>query len=194
MTIRSLRHESDPAIALRQLAAPGIAGILQRWWNGPLRGVSEIYIPYRLYSVVFADRGFQRFHYYALDAASGTLDPYEFDAVPESSEWIEVEARNSYPVRVEEQETRRLAMERVRRRLFSRGFFRLAYPQVTAELLQPEFYLPYWVGFYGDDGNLTLKVMNGVRRTMEGTKICHLLKAWLTEAPAAASLLATLHP
>jgi hypothetical protein len=188
MTIRSLRHQTDPAIAFLRLAPRGITGIIQRRWTGPLRGVSEVFVPYRLYAVTFADRGLQRVHYYAMDAASGTLDPYEFDAVPESSAWIEFESRNCFPVRIEETETRRLATEKVRRRLFSRGFFRVAYPRLTAELVQPEFYLPYWVGFYGDDGNLTLKVMNGVRQTMEGAKICHLLRAWLAEAPAEASL------
>lgn len=189
MTIRSLRHETDPATALRRLEAPGFTGILQRGWRGPLRCLSEIYIPYRLYQVAFEDRGFRRVHYYALDSASGTLDPYEFVTVPESSAWIEVEARNCYPVRVEEKETRRLATEKVRRRLFSRGFFRLADPRIAAEPIQPEFYLPYWVGFYGDRRNLTLKVMNAVRGTTEGTKICHLLRAWLMEGSKESSLL-----
>jgi hypothetical protein len=183
MTIFSLRHETDPRIALRKLASPGIGGVLQRWWSGPLRAVAEIYIPYRFYRVSVEDRRFRRVQYHALDSASGTLDPYEFAAPPESQEWTEVEAPNCHPVKVEERRTRELAIETVRRRLFSRGFYRLTAPRLTAELIHPEFYLPYWVGFYGDDRNLSLKVMNALRQTMEGSKVCHLLKAWLMERP-----------
>jgi len=149
MTICSLRHETDSRLALRKLASPGIDGVLQRWWSGPLRGVAEIYIPYRLYRVSVEDRRFRRVQYYALDGASGTLDPYEFAALPESQEWTEVEAPNCHPVRVEERKTRELAIEKVRRRLFTRGFYRLTSPRLTAELIQPDFYLLYWVGFYG---------------------------------------------
>jgi hypothetical protein len=183
MTICSLRHEADPTIALRKLASPDIGGLLQRWWSGPLRGVAEIYIPYRLYTVSFEDRRFRRVQHHALDSASGTLDPYQFAALPESQEWTEVEAPNCHPVKVEERRTRELAIETVRRRLFSRGFYRLTAPRFTAELIHPEFYLPYWVGFYGDDRNLSLKVVNALRQTMEGGKVCHLLKAWLMERP-----------
>ena len=131
----------------------------------------------------------RRVHYYALDSASGTLDPYEFAALPESHEWTELEAPNCHPVKVEERKTRELAIETVRRRLFARGFYRLTSPRLTAELIHPEFYLLYWVGFYGDDRNLSLKVVNAVRQTMEGSKVCHLLRAWLMEKPAEAPAL-----
>jgi hypothetical protein len=186
MTICSLRHETDPTIALRKLAFPAMGGVLQRWWSGPLRGVAAIYIPYRLYRVSVADRRLQRLHYYALDSASGTLDPYEFAAPPELQEWTEAEAPNCHPVKVEERKTRELAIETVRRRLFTRGFYRLTAPRIIAELIHPEFYLRYWVGFYGDDRNVSLRVVNAVRQTMEGSKVGHLLRAWLMEKPAEA--------
>jgi hypothetical protein len=189
MTICSLRHETDATIALRKLASPAIGGLLQRWWSGPLRGVAEIYIPYRLYRVSVEDRRSRRVQHYALDSASGTLDPYQFAALPESQEWTEVEAPNCHPVKVEERRTRELAIETVRRRVFSRGFYRMTAPRFTAELIHPEFYLPYWVGFYGDDRNLSLKVMNAIRQTMEGSRVCHLLKTWLMERPEEAPVL-----
>src|SRR5215471_930385 len=110
MTICSLGHETDPTIALRKLAFPGVGGVLQRWWNGPLRGVADIYIPYRLYSISVEDRRFRRIHYYAQDSASGTLDPYEFAALPESQEWTEIEAPNCHPVKVVESKTRELVI------------------------------------------------------------------------------------
>jgi len=189
MMICTLRHETDSTIALRKLASPGITGVLQRWWSGPLRGVAEIYIPYRLYMVSVEDRRFRRVQYYAVDSASGALDPYEFAVVPESQDWNEAEAQNYHPVKVEERRTRELAMETLRRRLFARGFYRLTAPRLTAELIHPEFYVLYWVGFYGDDSDLNLKVVNAVRQSMEGSKVCCLLKTWLMEKPAEAPVL-----
>ena len=54
-------------------------------------------------------------------------------------------------------------------------------PSIRAELIRPEFYIPYWVGFYGDEHNLSLTVLNAVRRTVEGSKARRLMKAWLSE-------------
>jgi hypothetical protein len=187
MTICTLPQKVNRALALRRLDSVGGFSTLRRWLNPPLRGMAEIYLPYRLYKVTVEDRGVRRARYYAIDAASGALDPYEFVNLPEPHEWTEVEARNCYPVRLAENETRSLAVQKLRRLLFSRGFFRLAYPQLTAELINPEFYLPYWVGFYGDEQSVNLKVLNAVRETMEGSKIRHLLQAWLLEKPADAS-------
>jgi hypothetical protein len=175
------------ALALRRLDSSGGFNPVTRWLDGPLRGMAEIYIPYRLYKVTVEDRGVRRARCYAIDAASGALDPYEFANLPQPHEWTEVEKSDCYPVRLAEHETRSLAVQKLRRLLFSRGFFRLAYPQLTAELINSEFYLPYWVGFYGDEQNVNLKVLNAVRETMEGSKIHQLLQAWLLENPADAS-------
>jgi hypothetical protein len=110
------------------------------------------------------------------------LDPYEFVKSPEAHQ-CEVEARNCYPVRLAENETRSLAVQKVRRLLFSRGFFRLCDPQLAAALIISELYLPYWVGFYGDEQNVSLQILNSVRETMEGSKIRRLLQTWLLEKP-----------
>ena len=181
------------ALALSRLNSSGKFRVVTRWLNGPLRGVAEIYLPYRLYKVSFEDGGVRRTRYYAIDAASGALDPYEFVNLPKPHEF-EVETRNCFPVRLAETETRNLAVQKLRRLLFSRGFFRLSYPQLTAELINPEFYLPYWVGFYGDEQNMNLKVLNAMRETLEGSKIRRLLQAWLLEKPAEASPLSDVPP
>jgi len=183
MTICTISQRVNRAQALRRLDSAEGLGTLRRWLDGSLRGIAEIYIPYRLYKVTVEDRGVRRAWYYAIDAASGALDPYEFVKPPEPHE-CEVEARNCYPVRLAENETRNLAIQKLRRLLFSRGFFRLAYPQLAAELIDAEFYMPYWVAFYGDEQSVKLKVLNAVRETMEGSKIRHLLKAWLLEKSA----------
>jgi hypothetical protein len=167
--------------ALRRLSASGPLNGLSRWINGPLRGVAEIYLPYRLYRITVEDRGIHKVHYYAVDAAAGTLDPYQFSAPPAADARVEVETRNFHPARLDQSETQKLAIERVRRLLYSRGFFRAANPVITAELVPPEFYIPYWTGFYGDERDIRITVLNALRRTVEGSKVRHLVKTWLLE-------------
>jgi len=181
MTICTLQGRTEYELALRKLGASGV----NRWLRGPLRGIAEIYIPYRLYKVTLDDRQVRSARYYAVDAAAGTLDPYEFVILPEPEAWVEVQTRNLHPARLSENETRKLALDKVRRLLFSRGFFRLVNPQITAELVKPEFYVPYWVGFYGNEPNVRITVMDGVRQTIEGSKARQLVQAWLLGVPQA---------
>lgn len=181
MTIHSLQPRMSYEQAMRKLNGSGPFGWMRRWLIGPLRGVAGIYLPYHLYKVTIDDRGRQSICYYAVDAATGTLDPYQFAAPPAPHAWVEVETRNSHPVRLNEGETRKLAADKVRRLLYLRGFFRVANPNITAELVQKEFYIPYWAGFYGDQQNLSLTVLNAVRQTVEGSKARRLIETWLLE-------------
>jgi hypothetical protein len=173
----------DYDAALRKLSTAEGLGAVRRWFTGSLRGIAEIYIPYRLYKVMLNDRRLQNIRYYAVDAAAGTLDPYEFATAPEENAWEEVETRNFHPVSLSESETKKVASEKIRRLLYSRGFFRLASPGITAQLIKPEFYIPYWAGFYGHEQNVSITVLNAVRQTVEGSKMRRVVRAWL-EHPA----------
>ena len=170
--------------AVRRLSGSGLQGGLRRWINGPLRAVAEIYLPYRLYRVTMDDRRLKSVRHYAVDAAAGTLDPYEFATPPAPETWVEVETRNFHPARLDESQTTKLVTEKVRRLLYSRGFFRVMNPSIGAELVQPEFYIPYWAGFYGDEQNMGITVLNAVRQTVEGNKARRLVKTWLLESDA----------
>lgn len=177
MTILSLQRRMSYEEALRQLSAR--AAGLCRWISGPLHGMAEIYLPYRLYRVTVDDRRLRRVHYYAVDAAAGTLDPYEFTNPPTPDEWIAAETHNFHPARLDEGQTNKLVTEKARRSLYSRGFFRIINPNITAELIQSEFYIPYWAGFYGDEQNISISVLNAIRCTIEGNKVRRLVKTWL---------------
>jgi len=164
--------------ALRTLNTAQGLGIVRRWLTGTLRAIAEIYIPYRLYKVTLDDHRVQNIRYYAVDAVVGTLDPYEFIDAPADT-WVKVDTRNFHPVRLNESRTKGIVVEKVRRMLYSRGFFRLANPGITAELIEPEFYLPYWAGFYGDEQNISVIVLNAVRQKVEGSKMRHAVQTWL---------------
>ncbi len=42
-----------------------------------------------------------------------------------------------------------------------------------------ELHLPYWLGFYERDGSVRCRVMDAVRRRMEGAKACAFFEQWL---------------
>src|SRR5215467_6825153 len=163
MTISTIPRTMGYEAALRRLTGTGGVGSFRRWFTGTLRGVAAIYIPYRLYKVTLDGRGIGSVRFYAVDAALGTLDPYEFAMPPEQDAWVRIDTRNFHPVRLNESQTKTIVVEKARRALYARGFFRLANPAITAELIEPEFYLPYWAGFYGDEQNVRVTVLNAVR-------------------------------
>jgi hypothetical protein len=179
--IRSLQSGLTRELALRRLSPPWPFGILRRWMTGKLLGVSEIYIPYRLYSLNIQGRSARNIRFLAVDAATGTLDPYEFSAEPSQSRCLEVETRNRLPIRLDQNETHALVLEKVRRLLFSKGAALTGAPTIAAECVGPEFYIPYWAGFFGEELNVRVLMLNAVRGTMEGNKIAGAVKAWLLE-------------
>jgi hypothetical protein len=181
MIICSLQPAVDRELALRNFSPAGPLGTLRRWRTGKLLGISDIYIPYRLYRVQVEDIRTRSARFLAVDAMSGALDPYEFPEPPLPGKSVEVVTSNSLPVRLAEDETRAFVLEKLRRLLFSNGFFRLAKPVMTAEMMSTTFYIPYWAGFYGGPRNVRVQVLNAVRGTIEGSKVSSLVKAWLLE-------------
>jgi hypothetical protein len=145
-------------------------------------GMAEIYIPYRLYQATLLDRRLKIIRYYAVDSATGTLDPYEFAVPPQPDAWIELETPNVHPVRLDEGLTNNMVVEKVRRFLYARGFFRLTNPTITAELIKPDFYIPYWAVFCGDQQNVRATVIDAVRQTVEGSKARQLVETWLLDS------------
>jgi hypothetical protein len=193
MTICSLQSAVDRELAMRSFAPAGPLGMFRRWRTGKLLGISDIYLPYRLYRVNVEDVRLRNTRFLAVDAISGALDPYEFAEPSLPGLSIEVETRNCLPVRLVETETHALVLEKIRRMLFSGGFFRLAKPVITAEMMGTAFYIPYWAGFYGGPQDVSVQVLNAVRGTIEGSKVSGLVKAWLLEHSGNGLVDATAH-
>ncbi len=183
--IQSLRATLTQDSARRLLAPNGIQGQLLRWVRGDIRALADVFIPYRLYKVAIDDRGARTSRYYAIDAASGSLDPYEFSAPPDLDE---VSTRNVINSTVNEITTRERAIERMRRKLYASGFFRLRNPLITAELVGQEFYVPYWAGFFGEERHLNVTVADAVRHSVEGAKVRRVIQDWLMGQPGDESL------
>jgi hypothetical protein len=116
---------------------------------------------------------------FALDAVQGSLDLFEFSVVPERDQLVTVQTRNFLCSRLESAEAERLLKEKVLRVIFLEGFFRLREVNFEAVREPLELHLPYWLGFYKNKGQVRCRVLDAVRRRVEGAKADALFEKWL---------------
>ena len=72
-----------------------------------------------------------------------------------------------------------LLREKVLRLIFQQGFFKVRNTRLELEKLPGEIHFPYWLGFYGRRENLRCRVMDAVRRRIEGAKAAAFFEQWL---------------
>ena len=178
-SIRSLRPNVTRDEALRAFAAPGLARLLWKLRCGRLRRIAEAYIPFHLYRVRYRCGASVRSHIFALDAVDGSLDLFEFSAPPGDRDTMLVATRNRPAPRLSPGLAEQLLREKVLRLIFQQGFFKVRALQLEIERLPDEIYLPYWLGFYGSSRNLRCRVMDAVRRRIEGARATALFEQWL---------------
>jgi hypothetical protein len=178
--IRSLKPNVTREQAILQFSSTGIPRLFRNLAYGHLRSVAELYIPFRLFQVQIMNRGNTEERLIALDAISGTLDPFQFDHVPTDSETVSIVSRNCPRAHLEDAFIGELLIAKLRRLLYSRGFFRMRDLQITAMPLAQELHIPYWLGFRGSNGHARVAVIDAVRRRFEGAKMRRLVEAWLT--------------
>jgi len=174
-----LRSNVSREQALQQLAS-GVTGAVRAFLQGPVRSVADFYIPFALFQVKIVNAGSREFQILGLDSVSGSLDLYHFPHIPDAAELISLDTRNSPQPLLDPERAREILIEKVRRVLFQRGFFRMRDLRIEAEPLPGELCVPYWVVFRGRGSTARVSVLDAVRRKSEGAKVRHLLEAWLT--------------
>ena len=177
--IRSLRPNVTREEAVRVFTAPGPAALFWKLRCGPLQRVADAYIPFYLYRVRFHIGGALRSHLFALDAVDGSLDLFEFAASPGDPDTILVSSRNHPAASLADSRAAELLREKVLRLIFQQGFFKVRNTRLEIERLPGEIHLPYWLGFYGTPQNLRCRVMDAVRRRVEGAKASTIFEQWL---------------
>ena len=177
--IRSLRSNVTREEAIERFSS-GLGARLREGLLGPLRSVAEFYIPFQLFQVEILNRGKRDQRILGLDAVNGSLDLYHFEQLPGPGEVICLETRNCVPALLDDARARELVVAKVRRVLFSSGFFRVRDLRISAERVPGEIHIPYWVGFHGRGMRARFAVIDAVREQVEGAKVRHLLRNWLT--------------
>ncbi len=182
VAIHTLKPAVSQAEAIEALRPRGIAGLLGRLRMGPLSSVADVYVPFRLYDIRISNGGERQTRWLALDAVSGTLDPYEFERIPDSSELIPVKTRNRLEPVLDEERARELLADKLRRSIFQTGFFRVRDLQIRLEPVPLDLHMPYWIGFYSAGEFVRLRVLDAVRGRFEGGKARAFFEAWLANA------------
>ena len=180
--IRSLKPNVTREQAILQFSSTGIPRMFRNVAFGRLRSVTELYLPFRLFQVTIINRGASQHQLVALDSVTGTLDPFQFDHVPTDADVISLDTRNCPRAHLEDAVIKELLIAKLRRLLYSRGFFRMRALEIHATPVPCELHIPYWLGFRGDNGHARVAVIDAVRRRFEGAKVRRLVESWLLSA------------
>jgi hypothetical protein len=164
---------------VRSFSAPGFSALYWRMRIGPLQKIAEAYVPFWLYRVRYEMGRAAHTRIFALDAVDGSLDLFEFPRVPEERELMSIDSRNRLPPALTEEGAAELVREKVLRVVFQQGFFKLRDARLEIAREPCDMYLPYWLGFYGGNGTVRCRVMDAVRRRIEGAKASAFFEQWL---------------
>ena len=178
--IHTLKPNVTREEAIQQFSPQGPLSLLRNSVFGPLRSVAELYIPFRLFTVEIVNRGFPEQRVVALDLVNGTLDLYQFEKTPAEHEIICLETRNCPAVQIADDAAAELAVARLRRIFYTKGFFRLRDLRISAVPIGEILYMPYWIAFRGSDARARVTVIDAVRRRIEGAKMRRLVEEWLS--------------
>jgi hypothetical protein len=159
----------------------GPRALYWRWKaRGPLQRIAEVYVPFRLYSTAYQIGRVKYARLFAMDSVNGWLDLFEFPRPPSAAERISIVTRNAASAALDEAAAVPLLREKLLRLVFQEGFFKTRQPELVIRPEVLHFHIPYWLGLYGD-GRTTVRcrVMDAVRRRMEGAKAIAFFEQWL---------------
>jgi hypothetical protein len=176
--IQTLKPNVSQAEAMRKFSSVGLGALYRRIRVGPLRRIADAYVPFFLYRVRYELGNTQQTRFFAIDAVDGSLDLFEFPGVPADSQLVEVTTRNLLQPGLTEQRAEELLRDKVLRVIFQQGFFKLRESNLECIRQPIELHLPYWLAFYGDQ-TARCRVMDAVRRRIEGAKASAFFEEWL---------------
>jgi len=174
--IHALKPNVTQAEAVRAFSGAGVSALYWRMRSGPLRRIADAYVPYYLCRVKYAGAPARLF---AIDAVDGSLDLFEFPRVPIEHDLLALDGRNRLQATLTEERAAELLRDKVLRVIFQQGFFKIRDARLEITPVRCELHLPYWLGFHERDGSVHCRVMDAVRRRMEGAKASAFFEQWL---------------
>ena len=176
--IQTLKPNVTQQEALRTFSGVGPSTLYWRMRSGPLRRIADVYVPYWLYHVQYNLGRAAYATLFAMDAVNGSLDLFTFPRIPAGDDLVSVHTRNCLASSLPQATAETLLRQKVLRVIFQQGFFKVRDLQWEITLQPLELHVPYWLGFYGNAA-ARCRVLNAVRRRMEGAKASALFEAWL---------------
>ncbi|MFZ0637540.1 MAG: hypothetical protein WA755_15255 [Candidatus Acidiferrales bacterium] len=192
--ISVLRPNVSREEAIAALRPGGFTGVVRDLAVGPLRSIADVYVPFRLFRAVIENGRAREERWLAIDMVEGSLDPYGFDARPDSSAFARIETRNSLPALISDDRGAEMLRLKVQRLIFRLGFFRARNLAMEFTPIALDIHVPYWLAFRGRGERAHLDVLDAVRRRPEGARARQLFRSWLLNHPAPALSPSPAHP
>jgi hypothetical protein len=179
VAIQTLKPNVSQNEAVQAFSARGVFSFYWKMRSGPLQRIADAYVPFWLYHVRYNLGKAQQTRLFAMDAVDGSLDLFEFPKPPGQDELLAVETRNCLLPLLSDAQAEEILREKVWRVIFQQGFFKIREPKLEVAREAAELYLPYWLGLYGGQNRVRCRVMDAVRRRMEGAKASAFFEGWL---------------
>lgn len=139
-----------------------------------------MYVPFRLYRAEYRLGRAHTSRLFAMDTVNGWLDLFEFPHAPCGEQRISIVTRNVRPSALADAQCADLLREKLLRLVFQEGFFKMREPELSIRPEGAPFHIPYWLGLYGGEARpVRCRVMDAVRRRMEGAKAIAFFEQWL---------------
>lgn len=177
--ILALRPNVTQADAVRAFSRPGLSSLVWRVKAGSLERVAAVYVPYQFYEVAYTMARAPHQRLFAIDAVEGALDLFEFPQIPDRRNLLELTTRNALEPALTPAVSEELLREKVLRLIFQQGFFKMRATSLQFRRLPDLLHLPYWLGFYSSGEVVRCRVMDAVRRRIEGPKASAFFEQWL---------------
>jgi len=176
--LQTLKPNVTQQEALRTFSG-GFSTLYWRLRSGPLRRIADVYVPYWLYRVQYNMGRAAHSTLFAIDAVNGSLDLFTFPRIPDAADLVSVYTRNRVAPSLQQPGAEALLRQKVLRVIFQQGFFKVRDLNLEIAPQPLDLHVPYWLGFYGHAA-AHCRVLNAVRRRMEGAKASALFESWLT--------------
>ena len=164
---------------MREFSSRGLSSMYWRMTAGRLQRIAEAYVPYQFYEVSYVMARAPQTRLFAMDVVDGSLDLFEFLQLPSRQQLVTMDTRNRVERSLSADAADELLREKALRIIFQQGFFKVREASVHFSCKPDIVHLPYWLGFYASGGICRCRVMDAVRRRVEGAKASAFFEQWL---------------
>jgi hypothetical protein len=178
-SIVAMRPNVTQEDAVREFSSPGLSSMYWRMTAGRLQRIADAYVPYQFYEVSYVMARVPQTRLFAMDVVDGSLDLFEFPQLPSRQQLVTIDTRNSVEASLSGGAADELLREKALRIIFQQGFFKVREASLHFSRKPDIVHLPYWLGFYVSGGIVRCRVMDAVRRRVEGAKASAFFEQWL---------------
>ncbi|HEX3543471.1 MAG TPA: hypothetical protein VHT31_03010 [Candidatus Acidoferrum sp.] len=178
-SIIALRPNVTQEDAVREFSSRGLSSMYWRMMAGRLQRIGEAYVPYQFYEVSYVMARSAQTRLFAMDAVDGSLDLFEFPQLPSRQQLVTTNTRNRIETSLSSSAADELLREKALRVIFQQGFFKVREASLKFSRCADIVHLPYWLGFYSAGEIVRCRVMDAVRRRIEGAKASVFFEQWL---------------